>query len=73
MLTAPIGVVPLGVGCAGYLYRPLARGQRVWAALIMPPLPGASPPLVDAVGLALVAWERRARLLHAARRQRSPA
>jgi TRAP-type uncharacterized transport system fused permease subunit len=43
MVTASVGVVLLAIGCAGYLFRPLAWWQRVWAwtaaaLLLMPPL-----------------------------------
>jgi TRAP transporter 4TM/12TM fusion protein len=76
MVTASIGVVLLGIGCAAYLFRPLAWWQRVWAwtaaaLLLMPPLAWLPPAVSDvlglALGLALVAGERRARAgLHAA-------
>jgi TRAP transporter 4TM/12TM fusion protein len=76
MVTASIGVVLLGIGCAAYLFRPLAWWQRVWAwtaaaLLLMPPLAWLPPAVCDvlglALGLALVAGERRARAgLHAA-------
>jgi TRAP-type uncharacterized transport system fused permease subunit len=69
-LTASAGVVLLGIGCAGYLFRPLAWSKRAmaWAGaalLMMPPLPWVSTAVADAaglaIGLALVGWERRAR------------
>ncbi|MBI4241060.1 MAG: TRAP transporter permease [Candidatus Rokubacteria bacterium] len=43
--TAVIGVILLGIGCAGYLFRPLDWGKRAWASLaglllIPPPATG---------------------------------
>jgi TRAP transporter 4TM/12TM fusion protein len=43
VITAGIGVILLGVGCAGYLFRPLGWFRRTWAwvaglLLFMPPL-----------------------------------
>jgi TRAP transporter 4TM/12TM fusion protein len=76
-LTASAGVVLLGIGCAGYLFRPLAWSKRAaaWAGaalLMMPPLPWVSTAVADAaglaVGLALVVWERRARAIGLAAR-----
>jgi TRAP transporter 4TM/12TM fusion protein len=70
MLTASVGVVLLGIGCAGYLFRPLSWWQRAWAwtasaLLLMPPLAWLPPGVADAaglaVGLALILGERRAR------------
>jgi TRAP transporter 4TM/12TM fusion protein len=70
MFTASVGVVLLGIGCAGYLYRPLSWPKRVgvWAAaalLMMPPLAWLPTALADAmglaIGLALIGWERRVR------------
>src|SRR5438309_5443559 len=72
MLTASIGVVLLGIGCAGYLFRPLSWAKRAWAwaaaaLLMMPPLawlPQAVPDVAGlATGLGLVMWERRARAM----------
>jgi TRAP transporter 4TM/12TM fusion protein len=72
MITASIGVVLLGIGCAGYLFRPLSWTRRIgmWMAaalLMMPPLAWLAPGLADAsglaLGLALVVSERRARVL----------
>ena len=72
MLTASIGVVLLGIGCAGYLFRPLSWARRIWAwaaaaLLMMPPLAWLAPGVADAtglaLGLALVVSERRARVL----------
>jgi TRAP transporter 4TM/12TM fusion protein len=58
VITASIGVILLGIGCAGYLFRPLGWTQRtlIIAAgllLIMPPLPGVSEVVTDVAGLAL--------------------
>jgi TRAP-type uncharacterized transport system fused permease subunit len=72
MITASIGVVLLGIGCAGYLFRPLSWTRRIgmWMAaalLMMPPVAWLAPGLADAsglaLGLALVVSERRARVL----------
>jgi len=74
MTTASIGVVLLGIGCAGYLFRPLSWARRVWAfaaagLLMMPPLPWLPTAAADllglAVGAALILWERRARTMGA--------
>jgi TRAP-type uncharacterized transport system fused permease subunit len=74
-MTASIGVVLLGIGCAGYLFRPLSWARRVWAfaaaaLLMMPPLPWLPTAAADllglAVGAALIVWERRARTMGAA-------
>ncbi len=63
--TAVIGVVLLGIGCAGYLFRPLTGIKRAVAALagfllILPPADAAGV-LVNSIafasGLALVVWE----------------
>jgi TRAP transporter 4TM/12TM fusion protein len=55
--TAAIGVVLVGVGCAGYLFRPLAWWQRTWAVLaglmLIPPLSSAAWVTVNVTGLAL--------------------
>ena len=68
-------VVLLGIGCAGYLFRPLSWAKRMWAwaaaaLLMMPPLPCLPATAADvaglAVGAALVMWERRARVMGAA-------
>jgi len=68
--TASIGTVLIGVGCAGYLFRPLGWGRRAWAvvaglALFMPAAGGVPQYAFDLLGLglaaALVAWERAAR------------
>ena len=69
--TASIGVVLLGIGCAGYLFRPLGWGRRVWVlaaglCMMAPPVPGVSEVVLDVAGLllggTLVAVERTARL-----------
>ena len=69
MLTASIGVVLLGIGCAGYLFRPLSWAKRTWAwaaaaLLMMPPLAWLPTVVADVAGLvvgaALIMWERRA-------------
>jgi TRAP transporter 4TM/12TM fusion protein len=75
--TAAVGVVLVGVGCAGYLFRPLGWAARAWAcaagfALFLPPV-GVLPHLIfDLIGVclgaALVLWERAA-----ARREAAPA
>lgn len=73
--TASIGVILLGIGCAGYLFRPFGWGKRAWVIaasglLLMPPLPSVPTVATDLAGLALgalfVAWERRARTTVAA-------
>jgi TRAP transporter 4TM/12TM fusion protein len=63
--TATVGVILLGIGCAGYLFRPLGWGKRgiLWLASILLLLPSWSGVwlMVDAVGavlgLILVLWE----------------
>jgi len=59
VITAGIGVILLGVGCAGYLFRPLGWFRRTWAwvaglLLFMPPLSvlpfGTSLGLSETVG-----------------------
>jgi TRAP transporter 4TM/12TM fusion protein len=65
IVTASIGVVMLGAGCAGYLFRPLSWIKRgfLWLAAIMLLLPSTSNVLLFAdvigfaLGTALVAWE----------------
>ena len=57
-LTASIGVILLGIGCAGYFYRPLPWWKRAWAwlaagFLMMPPTLGVALVVADAVGLGL--------------------
>jgi TRAP transporter 4TM/12TM fusion protein len=55
--TAVLGVVLLGIGGAGYLFRPLGWGQRAWAALagllLLPPLSSWVWVVANVVGLAL--------------------
>jgi TRAP transporter 4TM/12TM fusion protein len=56
--TAAVGTVLLGIGCAGYLFRPLGWPKRAWAVLAgallyLPPIPGLYEIVPDAVGLAL--------------------
>ena len=81
MFTASVGVVLLGIGCAGYLYRPLSWPKRAWvwaaaALLMMPPLGWLSVAVADtiglAIGLALIGWERRGRVTGAAARAVAP-
>ena len=64
-----VNTVLIGVGCAGYLFRPLGVGRRAWAivaglALFMPTVAGVPEYVFDALGLgltlALVLWERAA-------------
>ena len=65
IVTASVGVVFLGVGCAGYLFRPLGWGKRgmLWLAGLLLLLPSWSGIwlVADAAGLALgvavVLWE----------------
>ncbi len=65
ILTASVAVVFLGIGCAGYLFRPLGWGRRALTflaglLLLLPPW-GGTWLVADAaglaLGLALVAWE----------------
>ncbi len=55
--TAVIGVVLLGIGCAGYLFRPIGWGRRAWACLaglLLLPAPSTGPWLVtNLAGLVL--------------------
>jgi len=63
--TAATGVILLGAGCAGYLFRPLGWVQRaaLWLASIMLLLPSTSGLLLfaDFAGVVLaaiiIAWE----------------
>jgi len=68
IFTASIGVILLGIACAGYLFRPLGWGRRAWAGaagllLFLPPIPGL-PVVTDVAGLLLglgfVVFERMA-------------
>jgi TRAP-type uncharacterized transport system fused permease subunit len=70
VVTSALGTILIGVGCAGYLSRPLGWGRRAWAiaaglALFMPSTPWVPEYLCDLVGLTLAAalflWERAAR------------
>ena len=64
--SAAVGVILLGFGCVGYLFRPLSWSRRGWAALaglllIPPPSSGgwfAANVAGLALGLALIVWER---------------
>jgi TRAP-type uncharacterized transport system fused permease subunit len=58
VLSTSIGVILLGVGCAGYLFRPLGWGRRAWViaaglSMMAPPLPGVSDTVLDIAGLLL--------------------
>ena len=63
--TAAIGVIMLGAGCAGYLFRPLSWTMRglLWLASLLLLLPSTSNVLLLAdfvgftLGAAIVAWE----------------
>ena len=65
IVTAVVGIVLLGAGCAGYLFRPLSWINRglLWVAALLLLLPSTSNVLIfaDFAGLALgaviVAWE----------------
>jgi TRAP-type uncharacterized transport system fused permease subunit len=57
-LTASIGVILLGIGCAGYLFRPLPWWKRAWAwlaagFLMLPPTLGVAVVVADGIGLVL--------------------
>jgi TRAP-type uncharacterized transport system fused permease subunit len=57
-VTASLGVILLGIGCAGYLFRPLGWVRRAviilaGLLLISPPLPGIPEIVTDVAGLAL--------------------
>src|SRR6184192_2066254 len=69
VFTAAIGVILLGIGCAGYLFRPLGWAKRAWPCLagmllILPPVRGFSEFVPDVIGfglgLAFVLAERAA-------------
>jgi len=77
LFTASVGVILLGIACAGHLFRPLGWAQRVWAVvaaamLILPPQTVVPVAVLDVaglgLGLALVMAERAA-----ARRAEAPA
>jgi len=58
LFTASVGVILLGIACAGYLFRPLGWMRRGWAALaalllILPPQDWVPVLLIDVAGLAL--------------------
>jgi TRAP-type uncharacterized transport system fused permease subunit len=58
VITAGLGVILLGIGCAGYLFRPLGWGRRTWAivaglCLFAPPIPGLTSAMLDVAGLGL--------------------
>ena len=58
ILTASLGVILLGIGCAGYLFRALGWARRTWTiaaglSLMMPPVPGVPALAFDAAGLLL--------------------
>jgi TRAP-type uncharacterized transport system fused permease subunit len=65
IVTAAVGVIFLGIGCAGYLFRPLGWVKRgiLWLASLLLLLPSWSGVwlMIDAVGvvlgLILVLWE----------------
>jgi len=70
VITAALGTILIGVGCAGYLFRVLGWGRRAWAiaaglALFMPTVAGVPEYLFDVLGLGLAAglvvWEWTAR------------
>ena len=73
VLTASVGVGLLGIGCAGYLFRPLGWLRRGWAIaaatlLILPPQTLVPVVVLDVagfgLGLALVISERLAGAAH---------
>jgi TRAP transporter 4TM/12TM fusion protein len=58
IFTASVGVILLGIGCAGYLFRPLGWPQRAWAVLagmllILPPQTVVPVLVLDLLGLGL--------------------
>jgi TRAP transporter 4TM/12TM fusion protein len=58
LVSASVGVILLGIACAGYLFRPLGWMRRAWAVLaalllILPPQEWVPVLLIDVVGLAL--------------------
>ena len=57
VFTASLGVILLGIGCAGYLFRPLGWAKRAWpclagVSLILPPIQGLPELVPDVIGLA---------------------
>jgi TRAP-type uncharacterized transport system fused permease subunit len=65
VVTAVIGVILLGAGCAGYLFRPISWMKRVflWIAALLLLLPSTTNILLFAdifgfaLGAAVIAWE----------------
>src|SRR6185503_2148928 len=65
LITAVIGIILLGAGCAGYLFRPLSWITRglLWVAALLLLLPSTSNLLLFAdfagftLGAAMIAWE----------------
>jgi TRAP transporter 4TM/12TM fusion protein len=58
IFTASVGVILLGIGCAGYLFRPLGWAQRAWAMLagmllLLPPQTMLPVVVLDLLGLGL--------------------
>ncbi len=58
VITAALGVVLVGIGCAGYLFRPLGWGGRAWAcaagfALFLPSMGGVPHFVPDLIGICL--------------------
>jgi TRAP transporter 4TM/12TM fusion protein len=72
VVTAAIGVILMGIGLAGYLFRPLglvARGVVSVAGLFLIPPPSTGPWLIAnlaglALGIAFVVWEWQATSIH---------
>ncbi|MBI4590172.1 MAG: TRAP transporter fused permease subunit [Candidatus Rokubacteria bacterium] len=73
-ITAAGGVILLGIGCAGFLFRPLGwakRGLAALAGLLLFPPPSGAFWLASnvgglALGILLVLWERNGARLHPA-------
>jgi len=79
IFTASVGVILLGISCAGYLFRPIGWSLRAvlfagGLLLFSPPVPGVPQAVLDAAGLAVgltvVVFERGASRVR--RRQISP-